>query len=159
MVFNRQQAIPLDQAALSEFLLRILHELRLDGVEVSVAFVTATEIAKWNKKYRLKSGPTDVLSFPAVDRRRLAHFKRKAAQGKAAAEGGYLGDIAIAPETAQRYAVQNGRYTEKDSRKLENELRVLMLHGVLHLLGYDHETDRGQMNRMEQELRGRLEIA
>jgi probable rRNA maturation factor len=168
MVFNRQHAIPLDEAALSEFLLRVLRELKLEGVEVSVAFVTDAEIAKWNKKYRDKNGPTDVLSFPAMDRRHLAPFKRKAGLGKAGAEAGYLGDIAIAPETAQRYAVENGRHTEKDGPSLENEfrvrgleteLRVLMLHGVLHLMGYDHETDHGQMSRIEQDLRRRLEIA
>jgi len=93
-----------------------------------------------------------VLSFPALDRRHLAHFKRKAARGESDGETGYLGDIAIAPETAQRYAEKNGR-------SLADELRVLVLHGVLHLLGYDHETDHGQMNRVEQELRRRLAIA
>ena len=61
----------------------------------------------------------------------------------------YLGDIAIAPETARRYAKENGR-------SLSNELRVLILHGVLHLLGYDHETDRGEMDRIEQKMRRRF---
>jgi len=65
---------------------------------------------------------------------------------------GVLGDIAIAPETARRYARNHGR-------TLDNELRVLMLHGVLHLMGYDHESDHGQMNRIEQKLRRRLGIA
>ncbi|MGH9675980.1 MAG: rRNA maturation RNase YbeY [Candidatus Acidiferrum sp.] len=64
----------------------------------------------------------------------------------------YLGDIAIAPRTAQRYARKHGR-------SLGDELRVLMLHGVLHLLGYDHETDRGEMNRIEMKLRKRLGLA
>ena len=63
-----------------------------------------------------------------------------------------MGDIAIAPETARRYAKKNGR-------SLSNELRVLILHGVLHLLGYDHETDRGEMNRMERKLRRRFGLA
>jgi probable rRNA maturation factor len=57
-----------------------------------------------------------------------------------------LGDIAIAPETARRYANKKGR-------SLNNELRVLILHGVLHLLGYDHETDHGEMNRVEHSMR------
>jgi rRNA maturation RNase YbeY len=61
----------------------------------------------------------------------------------------YLGDIAIAPETARRNA-------KKNERSLSNELRVLILHGVLHLMGYDHETDRGEMNRIEQKLRKRF---
>jgi probable rRNA maturation factor len=63
-----------------------------------------------------------------------------------------LGDIAIAPETARRYAKKNGR-------TLQSELRVLMLHGVLHLMGYDHESDHGQMNRIEQKMRRRLGLA
>jgi probable rRNA maturation factor len=66
--------------------------------------------------------------------------------------GEYLGDIAISPATAQRYAKKNGR-------KLSSELQVLILHGVLHLLGYDHETDRGEMERMERKLRKRLGLA
>ena len=66
--------------------------------------------------------------------------------------GEYLGDIVISPATARRYAKKNGR-------KLSDELQVLILHGVLHLLGYDHETDRGKMDRMERKLRKRLGLA
>jgi probable rRNA maturation factor len=63
-----------------------------------------------------------------------------------------LGDIAIAPDTARRYARKNGR-------RLSDELRVLILHGVLHLLGYDHETDRGEMDRIERKMRRRFGLA
>ena len=73
--------------------------------------------------------------------------RRKARRAKL-----YLGDIAIAPETARRYAKKNGR-------SLNNELRVLILHGVLHLMGYDHETDRGEMNRIEQKMRRRFGLS
>jgi rRNA maturation RNase YbeY len=66
--------------------------------------------------------------------------------------GEYLGDIAISPATARRYAKKNGR-------TFSNELRVLILHGVLHLLGYDHETDRGEMERVERKLRKRFGLA
>jgi rRNA maturation RNase YbeY len=66
--------------------------------------------------------------------------------------GEYLGDIAISPATARRYAKKNGR-------TFSSELRVLILHGVLHLLGYDHETDRGEMERVERKLRKRLGLA
>jgi rRNA maturation RNase YbeY len=65
---------------------------------------------------------------------------------------GYWGDIAIAPGVARRYAKKNGR-------SFAGELRVLMLHGVLHLLGYDHESDRGEMDRLEKKLRRRFGIA
>ena len=77
--------------------------------------------------------------------------KSREGQSAAATET-YLGDIAIAPETARRYAKKNGR-------SLSNELRVLILHGVLHLLGYDHETDRGEMNRIERKMRRRFGLA
>ena len=93
-----------------------------------------------NESFRKKKGPTDVLSFPAQKER-----KKTSAQ----ATGNYLGDIAIAPQTAKRYAEKNGR-------SLNRELRVLILHGVLHLMGYDHETDRGEMEEVEQKLRKRF---
>ena len=67
-------------------------------------------------------------------------------------ERNYLGDIAISPVTARRNAAKYGR-------TLNAELRILMLHGVLHLLGYDHETDRGEMNRIEAKLRRRFGLA
>jgi len=63
-----------------------------------------------------------------------------------------LGEIAISPAMARRNA-------KKYRRTLANEMRILILHGVLHLLGFDHETDRGRMNRLEQNLRGRLGLA
>jgi len=167
MILNRQKSVAIPEKSLAEFVAQILRELKLEGVEVSVAFVSDAEIARWNKKYRGKRGPTDVLSFPALNRRSLAHFKRKAAESKSAtrvrdagpgatkppvAQVGFLGDIAIAPATAARYAVKN-------KRSLPDELRVLMLHGILHLLGYDHESDLGEMNRIEDDLRRRLNIA
>ena len=126
---------------LQQFLRMTQRELNIAGAEITVALVTDAEIAKWNRAYRKKSGPTDVLSFPATSGRR---------NGTVATE--ILGDIAIAPETAKRYAAKNGR-------TLGNELRVLILHGVLHLMGYDHECDNGQMNRIERKLRRRLGLA
>ncbi len=63
-----------------------------------------------------------------------------------------MGDIAISPATARRYA-------EKNRRSLPAELRILMLHGILHLLGYDHEIDDGEMDRLEAKLRRRFGLA
>jgi probable rRNA maturation factor len=156
MVLNRQKKVPVDEQPLSEFLDKILWELNFAQAEVSVALVTDREIARWNEAYRHKKGPTDVLSFPALSKRRTGrHAKRKGTPGKVwVTTGGFLGDIAIAPETARRYAKENGR-------SVDDEIRVLMLHGVLHLMGYDHESksDYGQMNRIEQKLRRRLGLA
>ncbi len=138
MVLNRQKKIRVATAALEEFLQRVQKETRTGGAEVTVCLVSDAEIARLNQEFRRKRGPTDVLSFPAEQRRRIAAYGGKV-----------LGDIAIAPATARRYAVKNGR-------KLHDELRILILHGVLHLQGHDHETDHGQMDRIEKNLRRRL---
>src|ERR1700722_19985597 len=156
MILNRQKKVPVAEQPLGEFLVKILEELNFAQAEVSVAFVNEAEMAKWNWSFRQKTGSTDVLSFPALSKRRAErHAKRKKTRGKLpVGRGGFLGDIAIAPETARRFAKENGR-------TLDHELRVLMLHGVLHLMGYDHEdkNDFGQMNRIEQKLRRRLGLA
>ncbi len=154
MVLNRQKKIHLSVRPLAAFLQKIQRELKLENVEVSIAFVSDSEIARWNESYRHKKGPTDVLSFPAVVHRaghNRAPTQRMRGKSSAIAEK-FLGDVAIAPETARRYAKKNGR-------TLRSEIRILMLHGVLHLVGYDHESDNGQMNRIEQKLRRRLGIA
>lgn len=78
--------------------------------------------------------------------------KRPNNQRALGAEPIFLGDIAISPATARRNA-------KKFRRTLPNELQILILHGVLHLLGYDHETDRGQMTRIENQLRRKLGLA
>ena len=149
MIFNRQRAARLARRPLELFLHRIWDELGLEGAEVTICLVSDAEIARMNETFRKKKGPTDVLSFPSVVRRRPVPLPRNSNKGRVAE---YLGDIAISPATARRYAKKSGR-------KLPSELRVLILHGVLHLLGYDHETDRGQMDRAERKLRVRLGLA
>jgi probable rRNA maturation factor len=125
--------------------------------------VTDAEIARMNEAFRKKRGPTDVLSFAAQiqhKKQRENHaskvaFQRgpvKPPQQAESSDRNYLGDIAISPATARRNAAKYGR-------TLPAELRILMLHGVLHLLGYDHETDRGEMNRLETKLRRRFGLA
>ena len=116
------------------------------------------------RAYRGKNCPTDVLSFPADgsqaepattrkhrQRRRARPNRRSASRAASAPENlpGYLGDIAIAPAVARRNAIRLGR-------AFEHEMRILILHGMLHLLGYDHETDSGQMDRRENRLRREL---
>ena len=185
MILNKQTKVRLAKRPLQEFLRKALRELQIAGAEISVAFVSDAEIAKWNQQYRGKKGPTDVLSFPATYGRLSRDYASVPENGPAPPAARFrppratrpspratrrsppatrpsphatrpsqlfLGDIAIAPETAQRYARKNGR-------TLGKELRVLILHGVLHLMGYDHESDHGQMNRIEQKLRRRLGIA
>jgi len=162
MILNRQKTVRLATRSLAQFLQKIQRELKLQRLEVSVAFVSDAEIAGWNRSYRKNKGPTDVLSFPAhaqKNRVRMTRAYKKAAKSanrKRDAPTGrdkeILGDIAIAPATARRYA-------KKNQRSLQDELHILMLHGVLHLMGYDHESDNGQMNRIEHRLRRRLRLA
>src|SRR6267378_4454579 len=146
MIVNRQRAERLARRPLESFLRRVKSELGLQEAGLTVCLVSDTEIARMNEKFRKKMGPTDVLSFPAVVRRRPVRLLRGSSRAKA---GEYLGDIAISPSTARRYA-------KKNARTLSSELQVLVLHGVLHLLGYDHETDHGQMDKIEQKLRKRF---
>ena len=166
-VVNRQRGVRLAMAPLRKFLGRVREELGLAETELVICFVTDLEMARMNELYRKKLGPTDVLSFPAekrkTSRRAGARLrvhrddaivpKNDALKGVATkaqpAAASYLGDIAISPATARRNAKKYGR-------GLASELRILMLHGVLHLLGYDHETDHGEMHRLEMKLRRRL---
>jgi probable rRNA maturation factor len=96
---------------------------------LTIAIVPDTRVHQLNRRYRRVDAPTDVLSFPSDER-------------------GYLGDIVIAAGVARRQAGRAGH-------SLEHELRVLALHGLLHLLGYDHERDGGRMARVEERLRRR----
>jgi probable rRNA maturation factor len=148
MVLNKQKKVRLAARPLQEFLRKTQRELKIGNSEITIAFVSDAEMARCNEAYRKKKGPTDVLSFPATAGAR----QKKLPKANGTKQSESLGDIAIAPETAKRYAKKNGR-------TLSSEIRVLMLHGVLHLMGYDHESDQGQMNRIEQKLRRRLGIA
>ncbi len=89
------------------------------------------ELAELNRRFRGQRGPTDVLSFPP-------------AEGSAAP-----GELAISYDRAREQARQHGH-------RVEQEVRILMLHGVLHLAGYDHEADQGEMGRVEARLRRRF---
>jgi probable rRNA maturation factor len=94
---------------------------------MTVAIVSDARLRALNRKFRKEDKATDVLSFPAD-------------------EPGYLGDVVISSGVAARQARAAGH-------SLATELRVLALHGLLHLLGYDHERDDGQMARLERRLR------
>jgi probable rRNA maturation factor len=120
--------------ALARFLARAQQAVGLRG-QVTVLLATDRTIRDLNKRFRGKNKPTDVLSFPAAN---LIQNQEKSA-----------GDVAISAETARRQAVEQGH-------PLATELQVLILHGLLHLAGYDHESDSGRMHRRERRLRARL---
>ncbi len=147
-VSNRQRTVRVALRPLQGFLRRLRRELGLRETEVTIRLVSDREIARMNQVFRKKQGPTDVLSFRAAERATPRRIRRGQ---RAARLKEYLGDIAISPATARRYAKKHGR-------KLANELQILILHGLLHLLGYDHETDRGEMDRIEQKLRKKLRL-
>jgi len=178
MLLNRQRRVRVALPPLAKFLERVRELLGLAGRELTVCLLSDAEMARLNQRFRGKRGPTDVLSFPADGRgmkktsRRKQPKHRKSGQRRQATAGSLAhglsgfpsvsfassaslvpaGDIAIAAETARRNA-------RRFSRTLNQELRILILHGALHLAGYDHETDHGQMNRLEGRLRRRLGLA
>lgn len=119
---------------LTLFLRKAQAAVRLKG-QVSVLLTTDANIKKLNRQFRGKNKATDVLSFPAADY----------------LVGEVAGDLAISVPTARKQAANQGH-------ALGVELKVLMLHGLLHLAGYDHEIDEGQMARRERLLRAKLKL-
>jgi probable rRNA maturation factor len=130
-VLNRQRQFRIDRKAVALFCARVLRSLDLPHRTLSVVFVRAQEMCWINEQYRGKNYATDVLSF-SYDGVRMEGMP-------------FIGEILIAPEVAAQQAVRYGITTEK-------EIRKLLVHGILHLLGYDHETDKGQMNRIQAKL-------
>ena len=133
-VVNRQRKVPIETERWQSFSERALKSIRNQEHDATIAFVSDRQIKDLNKRYRDFDKPTDVLSFPAEDE-----------------AGINLGDIAISLERAEVQAHENGL-------TLDNEVAQLILHGLLHLCGYDHETDDGHMNRLELHLRQKLGI-
>jgi len=125
---------PLSKSALTRFLSRARALLDLPG-EVEVLLTSDAELKRLNRTFRNKNKPTDILSFPAAPEISRQH----------------AGDLAISLETAARQAGQYGH-------SLTDELRILILHGLLHLAGLDHETDSGEMAARESSLRAALKL-
>ena len=139
MIVNRQRRVPVAIHPLQQFYERVRSQLGFAPESVTIQLISDEAMAQLNETFRKKHGPTDVLSFPA--------------NGTRPARGaGYIGDIAISPETARRNA-------RRFSRSLPVEMRILILHGMIHLAGFDHETDHGEMDRLERRLRKRLGVA
>jgi probable rRNA maturation factor len=119
---------------LSRFLKEAQAAVRLKG-QVSILLTTDPKIKALNRDFRRKNKATDVLSFPASE----------------VSRGEIAGDLAISIDTARRQSQEQGH-------ALSTELKVLILHGLLHLAGYDHEIDQGEMARRERTLRARLKL-
>jgi probable rRNA maturation factor len=131
MVILQKPVAQLSEGALDRFLSRAKRAAGLRGV-VNVLLTNSRELQSLNRRFRGKDQPTDVLSFPPI-----------------LGNGAFAGDIAISAEIAKQNARRMGHSTA-------DEVRVLVLHGVLHLAGYDHESDNGAMEAKEQVLRKKL---
>jgi probable rRNA maturation factor len=138
-VVSRQRQRKMDCERWQAFSERALKAIGKDTGDVTIAFVSDRQIKQLNKRFRGFDKATDVLSFPAE----TDEFD----------EGGQrnLGDVAISVQRADSQAKEN-------RLSYEQEIAQLILHGLLHLCGYDHETDDGEMNRLEMQLRKKLRI-
>ena len=143
----------MDSAGLAAFLARVAADTAPgDRRGATLRVLSDRRMRELNRRFRGTDAATDVLAFPAESGDGDGAGPVAAAGGDGFGEEPYLGDLAVSAETAGRQAAARGE-------TLDRELRVLALHGYLHLLGYDHETDRGEMERLERLLRRRHGLA
>jgi len=138
-VVNRQRRRKINAKQWREFGERALQAIGSAKRDATVVFVSDRSIRDLNRRYRGKKQATDVLSFPT----RVEPFE--------AENWKHLGDVVISVQRASAQAKENGL-------SFSGEIEQLILHGLLHLCGYDHETDRGEMNRLELRLRKQMGI-
>jgi len=131
VLINKQRTHPIDGRAVRRFISAVVEELGIAGRSFSVVLITDAVMQRYNSRYRGFDKPTDVLSFEG--------------------DRSHLGDILISSETAYNQARNSKSLT------FEKNIRRLILHGLLHLMGYDHETDDGQMKSIERRLRRRFQ--
>jgi probable rRNA maturation factor len=135
-IINQQDKIRIELNQFNSFANLVLDEIA-NGKTTTIAFVSDKKMSELNNQFRGKNKTTDVLSFP---------FENDFDSNE-----NFLGDIVISLEQAERQAAEN-------NLTLENEVQQLILHGILHLLGYDHETDNGEMNLYELQLREKFSV-
>ncbi len=129
-VLNRQDRVPVDRRKIGTAARRILKALGYEGYELTVVLVDDPEITRLNRQYLRRNRPTNVISFPMMDGTPESLRSR------------VLGDVVISAETAQRDAGEAGE-------KTGDEILFLMIHGILHLAGYDHEGSAAERRKME----------
>ena len=147
VVFNLQKRVRVNVSEARRFRNRLRRTLKLGRREFTVCLVDDRAIRRLNLEFRGRDRPTDVLSFAWQDGSR----GMKGRSGSARELADYLGDIVISAQRAQENARTEGHSTGR-------EILWLILHGTLHLLGYDHAADSGEMTRLERRLRTRLSI-
>jgi len=131
LVLNKQRKHAIDTRRIRRFLAEVTTYQGIDARELSVVFISDPMMQDYNRKYRGFDKPTDVLSFRGNEN--------------------YLKDILISAETAYQQARRSHGLT------FETNIRRLVLHGVLHLAGYDHETDNGEMRAIERRMRRKFQ--
>ena len=139
LILNRQHEHSISVSHLKRFASRLLQHLSIPDREFSLLLTNDCTIRRFNRDFRSKDNPTDILSFPLGRQRRVVPDFSSC----------YLGDIIISVEKAQQQALER-------KHSLLHEIKLLMIHGLLHLLGYDHERDQGQMRRKELKIRREL---
>ena len=124
-ISNRQKRVAIDTRKIRRAAKKILDALGCEGQEVNIVIVDDVEITCLNRQYFHRNRPTNVISFPL-----------------AGGNPQFLGDVVISAETAKRQSEIAGGETEE-------EILFLMIHGILHLLGYDHVDSRDERRKME----------
>jgi probable rRNA maturation factor len=147
VVLNKQSRVGVDIGGTRRFVGKLRRTLKLGRRDFTVCLVDDRAIRRLNCVFRGQDRPTDVLSFPW----RNGFTPSKGGRAEERELGAYLGDIVISAESARRNA-------RAERHPAGREIFWLILHGALHLLGYDHETDSGEMNGLERRLRARLSI-
>jgi len=140
VVILQKRIAGLSEAALNRFVRRARRAAGLRGL-ANVLVTNSVEMRTLNRQFRGKNQPTDVLSFPSL--LPISPGRRNNAA--------VAGEIAISADIAAQNAVQLGHTTAE-------EVKILALHGILHLAGFDHERDNGEMARQEMRLRQRLNL-
>ena len=131
VILNKQRKHAIDLSELRKFVSRIVQDLGIASRSFAVVFITDAVMRDYNRTYRGYDKPTDVLSFRG--------------------DAGYLGDILISSETAYNQA------RKSVTLRFQTNIHRLIVHGLLHLMGYDHETDNGEMRAIERRLRRRFQ--
>lgn len=138
-IVNRQRGRKMVVKQWREFSEKALQAISKDEKDATIVFVSDGAIKELNRRFRGQNYATDVLSFPTE----AATFEIE--------NQSLLGDVVISVQRAAAQAKEHGL-------SFSDEVRQLILHGLLHLCGHDHETDRGEMNRLELKLRRQLGI-
>jgi probable rRNA maturation factor len=137
VILNRQRRHQVSVSRLRQFVNLLSRRLHVDSHSFAIVLVSDQAIRRMNRDFRNQDKPTNVLSFPTGP------------EDPPHLDNPGLGDMIISVETARRQAFAR-------HHSLQRELCVLVIHGLLHLLGYDHEVDRGEMHRKELKLQREL---